>query len=190
MTSVIETTLPGVLLIEPASFGDARGFFVESYRESWLRDAGVDAGFVQDNHSRSRRGVLRGLHYQFRHPQGKLVRVSRGAVYDVAVDIRPGSPHLGRWFGTVLDDVSHRQLWIPPGFAHGFCVLSDEADFAYKCTAYYDPSSDAGVLWDDPDIGIEWPALDVPFALSDKDLRQPRLRDLTPASPDLHGAPR
>ncbi|WP_175885116.1 dTDP-4-dehydrorhamnose 3,5-epimerase [Burkholderia sp. BCC0044] len=185
MTRVIETPLPGVLLIEPGVFGDARGFFVESFRASWLRDAGVDATFVQDNQSRSRRGVLRGLHYQRVNPQGKLVHASRGAVYDVAVDIRRGSPFFGRWFGAQLDDVSHRMLWIPPGFAHGFCVLSDEADFAYKCTQYYDPDSDAGVRWDDPEIGIDWPDSGAPYQLSDKDRRQPPLAELAAGAPTL-----
>ncbi|WP_321953787.1 dTDP-4-dehydrorhamnose 3,5-epimerase [Burkholderia cenocepacia] len=185
MTRVIETPLPGVLVIEPGVFGDARGFFVESFRASWLRDAGVDATFVQDNQSRSRRGVLRGLHYQRVNPQGKLVHAARGAVYDVAVDIRRGSPSFGRWFGALLDDVSHRMLWIPPGFAHGFCVLSDEADFAYKCTQYYDPDSDAGVCWDDPAIGIDWPDSGAPYQLSDKDRRQPPLAELAAGAPGM-----
>jgi len=185
MTRVIETPLPGVLVIEPGVFGDARGFFVESFRASWLRDAGVDATFVQDNQSRSRRGVLRGLHYQRINPQGKLVHAARGAVYDVAVDIRRGSPSFGRWFGALLDDVSHRMLWIPPGFAHGFCVLSDEADFAYKCTQYYDPDSDAGVRWDDPAIGIDWPDSGAPYQLSDKDRRQPPLAELAAGAPGM-----
>ncbi|WP_175702219.1 dTDP-4-dehydrorhamnose 3,5-epimerase [Burkholderia ambifaria] len=185
MTRVIETPLPGVLVIEPGVFGDARGFFVESFRESWLRDAGVDATFVQDNQSRSRRGVLRGLHYQRVNPQGKLVHATRGTVYDVAVDIRRGSPSFGRWFGAQLDDISHRMLWIPPGFAHGFCVLSDEADFAYKCTQYYDPDSDAGVRWDDPAIGIDWPASGAPYQLSDKDRRQPPLAELAAGAPAM-----
>jgi len=174
---IIETALPGVLILEPQVFGDARGFFVETFRERWLREAGVEAHFVQDNQSRSRQGVLRGLHYQTVNPQGKLVRAARGSVFDVAVDVRSGSPHFGQWVGVTLDDVSHRQLWIPPGFAHGFCVLSDEADFAYKCTSYYDPASDSGILWNDPAIGIDWPALDVAWLLSDKDQRQPRLNE-------------
>ncbi|WP_114814375.1 dTDP-4-dehydrorhamnose 3,5-epimerase [Paraburkholderia kururiensis] len=180
---IVETPLPGVLLFEPRVFGDERGFFVESFRESWLREAGIDATFVQDNQSRSRRGVLRGLHYQRVNPQGKLVRAARGAVYDVAVDIRRDSPHFGAWFGTRLDDESHRQLWIPPGFAHGFCVLSDAADFAYKCTQYYDAASDAGIRWDDPDLGIEWPVFDdIAPQLSDKDRLHPRLAERAPDS--------
>lgn len=180
--NIVETPLPGVLLFEPRVFGDSRGFFVESFRASWLAQAGIDATFVQDNQSRSRRGVLRGLHYQRVNPQGKLVRAARGEVYDVAVDIRRDSPYFGQWFGTRLDDVSHRLLWIPPGFAHGFCVLSDEADFAYKCTQYYDAASDAGVRWDDPALGIDWPALDAAPQLSDKDLQHPCLAERTPQS--------
>jgi len=170
---VITTTLPGVLVLEPKVFGDARGFFLEIWQAERYREAGLPAQFVQDNHSRSRRGVLRGLHYQLVQPQGKLVWVTRGAVFDVAVDIRQGSPHFGRWFGCVLDDENHRQLYIPPGFAHGFCVMSEEADFFYKCTDYYHPQSERGIAWDDPDIGIEWPLQDV--ALSAKDQQNRRL---------------
>ena len=188
--NIVETSLPGVLLFEPNVFGDSRGFFVESFRESWLAQAGIDATFIQDNQSRSRRGVLRGLHYQFVNPQGKLVRAARGEVYDVAVDIRRDSPNFGHWFGTHLDDVAHRLLWIPPGFAHGFCVLSDEADFAYKCTQYYDPASDAGVRWDDPALGINWPELDVAPQLSDKDRQHPCLAERPPQSlPSYEPAP-
>jgi dTDP-4-dehydrorhamnose 3,5-epimerase len=170
---VIPTELPEVLLIEPRVFGDQRGFFMETYQEARYQEAGVPGRFVQDNHSRSRRGVLRGLHYQLLQPQGKLVWVTRGQVFDVAVDIRRGSPTFGRWAGVILDDVSHGQLYIPPGFAHGFCVLSNEADFFYKCTDYYHPQSEYGILWNDPDIGIGWPVQDV--LLSDKDTRLPRL---------------
>jgi dTDP-4-dehydrorhamnose 3,5-epimerase len=170
---VLETALPGVLIIEPKVFGDERGFFLESYHADRYRAAGIDVGFVQDNHSRSRRGVLRGLHYQFLQPQGKLVSVTRGQVFDVAVDIRRGSPSFGDWVGVVLDDQDHRQMYVPPGFAHGFCVLSEEADFVYKCTDYYHPQSEVGIAWDDPDIGIQWPISDL--ALSAKDLRNPRL---------------
>ena len=186
--NIIETPLAGVLLFEPRVLGDERGFFVESFRESWLGRAGIHTPFVQDNQSRSRRGVLRGLHYQRVNPQGKLVRVARGAVYDVAVDVRHGSPNFGRWFGVQLDDVSHRQLWIPPGFAHGFCVLSDEADFTYKCTQYYDAASDAGVRWDDPEIGIDWPVQDMQLQLSAKDRTQPRLADRMQALLPAYGA--
>ncbi len=170
---VIAAELPGVLLLEPKVFGDARGFFLETWQAARYHEAGLPERFVQDNHSRSRRGVLRGLHYQLTQPQGKLVWVTRGAVFDVAVDIRRGSPTFGRWYGCVLDDVDHRQLYIPPGFAHGFCVLSEEADFFYKCTDYYHPPSERGIAWDDPDIGIEWPLREV--SLSDKDQDNRRL---------------
>jgi dTDP-4-dehydrorhamnose 3,5-epimerase len=176
---IVETRLPGVVIIEPKVFGDARGFFVETFRETWLGKDGLDTAFVQDNHSRSARGVLRGLHYQTVNPQGKLVRVVYGSVFDVAVDVRRDSPNFGQWVGAVLDDIDHRQLWIPPGFAHGFCVLSEHADFAYKCTSYYDPASDTGIRWDDPSIGIEWPAPE-PGAgrtLSEKDRALPALAD-------------
>lgn len=167
---VIATELPGILLLEPQVFGDARGFFMETWQAARYREAGMPERFVQDNHSRSRRGVLRGLHYQLTQPQGKLVWVTRGAVFDVGVDIRRGSPNFGRWYGCVLDDLNHRQLYIPPGFAHGFCVLSEEADFFYKCTDYYHPSSERGIAWDDPEIGIAWPLRDG-IALSAKDQR-------------------
>ena len=177
--NIVETSLPGVLIFEPRVIGDARGFFVETFREEWLARAGIRHGFVQDNQSRSRRGVLRGLHYQTEQTQGKLVRVGAGLVYDVAVDVRPGSPHFGRSFGAMLDDVSGRQMYIPPGFAHGFCVLSETADFVYKCSDYYHPASDGGILWNDPDLGIEWPDSGSPWQLSDKDQQLPRLRDQT-----------
>ncbi|MDG4560283.1 MAG: dTDP-4-dehydrorhamnose 3,5-epimerase [Candidatus Competibacter sp.] len=167
---VIATELPGMLLLEPQVFGDARGFFMETWQAARYRGAGMPERFVQDNHSRSRCGVLRGLHYQLTQPQGKLVWVTRGAVFDVGVDIRRGSPNFGRWYGCVLDDLNHRQLYIPPGFAHGFCVLSEEADFFYKCTDYYHPSSERGIAWDDPEIGIAWPLRDG-IALSAKDQR-------------------
>lgn len=169
--------LAGLLHIEPKVFGDARGFFVETYREQRLMEFGVPA-FVQDNHSRSMRGVLRGLHYQLQQPQGKLVMVARGAVFDVAVDIRRGSPTFGQWYGAVLSDENHHQLYIPPGFAHGFCVLSEDADFLYKCTDYYAPQGERAIAWNDPDIGIDWPLAEP--RLSDKDSRAPRLRDLLP----------
>jgi dTDP-4-dehydrorhamnose 3,5-epimerase len=174
---IIETSLPGVLILEPKVFGDARGFFTETFRETNLSPYGIPS-FVQDNQSRSRRGVLRGLHYQMVNPQGKLVRAASGRVFDVAVDIRRGSPTFGRWVGAVLDDVEHRQLYIPPNFAHGFVVLSESADFVYKCTQFYDPGSEGGIFWNDPDIAIEWPAevLDA-IQLSDKDGRLPRLKD-------------
>lgn len=175
---VSETALPGVLVIEPDVHGDARGFFVESYQaERYRSQAGIDLTFVQDNHSRSARGVLRGLHAQRPRAQGKLVRVARGCVFDVAVDIDPASPHCSRWVGLELSDANHRQLWIPPGYAHGFLVLSDFADFEYKCTEYYESKSEIGVIWNDPDIGIAWP-LSVEPRLSSKDLALPRLANL------------
>lgn len=186
---VIETSIPGVLIFEPKVFGDARGFFVETFRESWLAEAGLDhIKFVQDNQSRSRKGVLRGLHFQTHNPQGKLVRAARGKVFDVAVDVRRGSPYFGQWVGVELDDISHRQFWIPPGFAHGFCVLSEEADFAYKCTSYYDPHSDGGILWNDPAVGIQWPELDSEFLLSAKDMNLPLLQDLPAERLTVFGA--
>jgi dTDP-4-dehydrorhamnose 3,5-epimerase len=175
--SIAETALPGVLCITPKVFGDARGFFVETYREQDLLARELNLRFVQDNQSRSVRGTLRGLHYQGVQPQGKLVRVSAGAVFDVAVDVRRGSPNFGQHLAMVLDDVSHQQLYIPPGFAHGFCVLSGTADFVYKCTDYYHPASETGIRFDDPALGIAWPALEVPYLLSDKDWALPRLAD-------------
>jgi dTDP-4-dehydrorhamnose 3,5-epimerase len=175
--NLIETPLPGVLLIEPRVFGDARGFFMESWNRRTFAEAGLDMDFVQDNHSRSSRGVLRGLHYQLHNPQGKLVRVTQGAVFDVAVDIRRASPHFGRWVGYELSADNHRMLWIPPGFAHGFLVLSDTADFLYKCTSLYDPPSDRGIRWDDPAIGIDWPDMGGAPLLSAKDAAAPLLAD-------------
>ena len=155
---VIPTALAGVLVLEPRVFGDDRGFFMESYnRRSFAQATGLDIDFVQDTHSRSRKGVLRGLHYQVRQPQGKLVRVTHGAVFDVAVDIRRGSPTFGRWVGVELSADNHRQLWVPPGLAHGFVVLSDSADFLYKTTDYYAPEHERSIAWDDPAIGIDWP---------------------------------
>jgi dTDP-4-dehydrorhamnose 3,5-epimerase len=174
------TAIDGVLVLEPRRFGDARGFFMESYNQR-LFDAAVGAPvvFVQDNHSRSTRGVLRGLHFQrVPHAQGKLVRVVRGAVFDVAVDIRPGSATYGRWFGTELSADNHRQMWIPPGLAHGFLVLSESADFLYKTTDYYAPHAEGTLRWDDPEIGIDWPDIGMPPLLSPKDAQAPRLREL------------
>jgi dTDP-4-dehydrorhamnose 3,5-epimerase len=175
---IARAKLPGVLIFEPAVYSDARGFFVESFRDTWLGDAGLRVNLVQDNQSRSRRGTLRGLHWQGHHPQGKLVRVARGAVLDVAVDIRRGSAHFGEWTSLVLDDQSHRQIWIPPGFAHGFLVLSDWADFCYRCTDYYDPPDQRGIRFDDPRLGIDWPDDGVELLLSDKDQHLPRLDEL------------
>tara|TARA_R110001592_G_scaffold53617_8_gene164422 strand:+ start:1514 stop:2065 length:552 start_codon:yes stop_codon:yes gene_type:complete len=173
---VIETILPGVLIIEPKVFGDQRGFFTETFQVERYREVGVELPFVQDNHSRSPRGVLRGLHFQRTRPQGKLVRVSRGAVYDVAVDIDPESPTCGQFVGAVLTDENHRQLWVPPGYAHGFCVLSDVADFQYKCTDLYFPKDEGGLMWNDPDVNIAWPIEDP--KLSEKDKENPTLRQL------------
>jgi len=176
---VTPTALPEVLLLEPKVHGDARGFFLESWnRRAFNAAVGYEVEFVQDNHSRSARGVLRGLHYQlFPHAQGKLVRVVQGAVFDVAVDVRPGSPTLGRWVGVDLSAENHRQLWIPPGFAHGFLVLSEVADFLYKTTDYYSPADERAVRWDDPDIGIRWPLESKLPMLSDRDAAAPLLRD-------------
>jgi dTDP-4-dehydrorhamnose 3,5-epimerase len=173
--NISETSLPGVLLIEPKVFGDGRGFFMETYRADTFRDFGIAATFVQDNHSRSARGVLRGLHYQEPNAQGKLVRCTRGALFDVAVDIRRGSPSFGRWFGLELSDANKRMLWIPPGFAHGFCALEDDSDLVYKCTSLYDAATDRAILWNDPAIGIEWPIAEP--LLSVKDANAPRLAE-------------
>ncbi len=173
---IIETDIPEVLLIEPDVFGDHRGFFLETWNKRRYLAAGFpDVEFVQDNHSRSAQGVLRGLHFQRQHPQGKLVQVVTGVVFDVAVDIRIGSPTFGCWVGYELSEKNHRQLWVPPGFAHGFCVLSEMADFSYKCTDYYHPEDEGGIFWNDPEIGIAWP-LDKPM-LSVKDQTNGMLAD-------------
>ena len=176
---IIETHLPGVVVIEPKVFGDKRGFFLETFRQDVLQQAGINVTFVQDNHSRSSQGVLRGLHYQLKQTQGKLVRVTSGAVFDVAVDVRNGSPTFGQWYGTQLDEENMRMMYVPPGFAHGFVVLSESADFLYKCTEYYHPESEQGIAWDDPDIGIEWPITNLAseIALSEKDKNNVRLKD-------------
>ena len=178
---VVETALPGVLILEPRVHGDTRGFFIETYHAQRYAELGLPAVFVQDNHSRSSRGVLRGLHYQLQHPQGKLVRVTQGEVFDVAVDIRKGSPTFGQWAGVLLSGENHRQFYVPPGFAHGFCALSDTADFLYKCTDYYHPESEHGVRWNDPAIGIEWPAME--YQLSQKDQQNRLLQDLDDCLP-------
>jgi len=154
---VIDTTLDDVKIIEPRVFGDDRGFFLETWSESAFKDAGITAKFVQDNHSRSAQGVLRGLHYQIKHPQGKLVRCTSGEVFDVAVDMRQSSKQFGQWFGVVLSAQNKRQLWVPPGFAHGFYVMSETADFQYKCSDIYAPDFERSLLWNDPTVGIEWP---------------------------------
>jgi dTDP-4-dehydrorhamnose 3,5-epimerase len=174
--NIVKTNLPDVLLLEPRVFGDARGFFLESWNRQTFSDLGLDLDFVQDNHSRSSKGVLRGLHYQLNAPQGKLVRVVSGAVFDVAVDLRRASPHFGQWTGHELSADNRRMLWIPPGFGHGFLVLSDSADFLYKTTAYYAPQWDRGIRWDDPQIGVAWPLEGAP-ALSAKDQALPFLKD-------------
>jgi len=173
---VIQTTLPDVLLLEPRVYGDARGFFMESYNKRVFAELGLAVEFVQDNHSRSGRNVLRGLHYQIVQPQGKLVRVVRGAVFDVAVDLRRGSPTFGRWEGVELSEDNKRMLWIPPGFAHGFLVLSESADFLYKTTDFYAPEHERCIRWDDAEIGIAWPLLGEPI-LSAKDRQGKRLRE-------------
>jgi len=165
---VIETSLPGVLVLEPKVFGDERGFFFESYNKRALETAGIASEFVQDNHSRSARNVLRGLHYQIKQPQGKLVRVVSGEVFDVAVDIRKSSPTYGKWGAVNLSAENKRMLWIPRGFAHGFLVLSEYAEFLYKTTDYYAPEFERSILWDDPDLGIAWPFSGAP-TLSAKD---------------------
>ena len=169
--------LDGLVLLAPAVHGDERGFFVETFREdAWARH-GVTGPFVQDNHSRSRRGTVRGIHFQTRPGQGKLVRCARGAVLDVVVDLRRGSPTFGEWESFELDDLPGHQLWIPVGFGHGFCVLSDVADFVYKCTAYYDAATEAGIRFDDPEVGIEWPA-GLELLCSERDRTAPRLSEV------------
>lgn len=171
-----ETELPGVLLVEPRVFNDDRGFFMETYHLEKYRNAGIDEPFVQDNLSHSRRGTLRGLHYQLKHPQGKLIYAVSGEIVDIAADIRKGSPTFGRWLSTVLSAGNRCQLYVPGGFAHGFCVLSETADVMYKCTDLYAPGDEYGILWSDPDMNIQWP-VDTPV-LSKKDARNPALRDI------------
>jgi dTDP-4-dehydrorhamnose 3,5-epimerase len=175
--NVIQTAIPDVLVIEPVVRADARGFFVEVWHEERYRLAGIDLPFVQDNHSRSGRGTLRGLHYQIQHAQGKLVRVAAGQVFDVAVDLRRSSPTFGRWVGTILSGENYRQLWVPPGFAHGFYVMSESADLLYKCTDLYAPQHDRTLQWNDPEIGVEWPLSDTAPLLSAKDQTGVPLRD-------------
>jgi dTDP-4-dehydrorhamnose 3,5-epimerase len=173
------TGIEGLVMVEPESHGDDRGFLVETFRADLWRELGIDGGeFVQDNQSRSARGTLRGLHFQTRPGQAKLVRCSRGAIFDVAVDLRRGSASFGRWEGHELSDANHRQLFIPVGFAHGFLVLSEEADVAYKLTAYYSPQSEAGIRWDDPEIGIEWPLDGTELQLSERDRTAPTLSEI------------
>jgi dTDP-4-dehydrorhamnose 3,5-epimerase len=174
---ISHSKLKGCVIIEPRVFGDERGFFLETFQAvRYEQEAGIDLPFVQDNHSRSAKGVLRGLHFQKTKPQGKLVRVVRGEVYDVAVDIRKGSATFGEWEGVILSEENKKQFWVPPGFAHGFVVLSDTADFEYKCTDYYDPSDEGSILWSDPDLDIPWPIANP--VLSAKDESAKRLVDL------------
>ena len=172
----IETDLPEVKVLVPAVFGDERGFFMELFRETWFAGLGLEGSFVQDNFSRSVQGVLRGLHYQITEPQGKLVRVTRGEIFDVAVDLRRSSAHFGRWTGVTLSAENKQALWIPPGFGHGFYTVSAVAEVMYKCTSYYAPQYDRSVRWDDPAIGIHWP-LNAPVQLSGKDQVAPLLAD-------------
>jgi dTDP-4-dehydrorhamnose 3,5-epimerase len=176
--NVIETALPGVLIIEPRVFGDERGFFMETWNAGAFAGAGLDLTFVQDNHSRSQKGVLRGLHFQNPGPQGKLVRVANGAVFDVAVDLRASSPTFGQWVGVELSAANKRMFWVPEGFAHGFLTLEDDTDFLYKCTAPYAPQSEHTLAWDDPAVGIEWPVDGFDPLISDKDARGLALADV------------
>lgn len=174
--NVIETKLPGVLIIEPKVFRDSRGFFKETFQTNFYQDAGINFNFVQDNYSRSKRGVLRGLHFQVTKPQGKLVSCFKGAVFDVIVDINPSSPTFSQHVGIVLTENNHYQIFIPPGYAHGFCVLTDIAEFYYKCTDFYDSSDESGLIWNDPDLAIDWP-VELPV-LSDKDMELPTLKKI------------
>ena len=173
---VVKTPIEGVLLIKPQVFGDERGYFVETWQKERYEAAGINLSFVQDNHSKSTKGILRGLHFQKQHPQGKLVMVSLGEVFDVAVDIRKGSPTFGKWFGAILNQENQNQLWIPPGMAHGFVVLSDVAHFHYKCTDFYHPGDEGLIRWNDPTIGIDWPYKEEPV-LSAKDQIAPFFKD-------------
>jgi dTDP-4-dehydrorhamnose 3,5-epimerase len=174
---VIKTKLQDCVIIEPIVFGDERGFFLETFQAERYSDlADINLSFVQDNHSRSSKGVLRGLHFQKTKPQGKLIRVVKGEVYDLAVDIRQGSPTFGEWEAVILSEENKTQFWVPPGFAHGFVVLSDTADFEYKCTDYYDPTDEGSILWNDPDLDIPWP-IEHP-KMSDTDAIAPKLADL------------
>ena len=178
--TVTETELSGVLILEPKVFGDARGFFFESFNErDFLQATGLEVKFVQDNHSQSKKGVVRGLHYQVEQAQGKLVRVIRGEVFDVSVNLKKGDPQFGRWVGVHLSEQNKKQVWIPPGFAHGFMVLSDIADFMYKTTDYYSQTSERCLAWDDPSVGIEWPLNNIEPVLTDKDRLAPKLAAAT-----------
>ncbi|MFC3440456.1 dTDP-4-dehydrorhamnose 3,5-epimerase [Sphingobium rhizovicinum] len=176
--NIVETGIDGLLIIEPRVFGDDRGFFLESWNAAVFREAGLDLNFVQDNHSRSARGVLRGLHFQNPNPQGKLVRVVSGRVWDVAVDLRRSSPTFGKWAGVELSAANKRMFWVPPGFAHGFVSLEDGTDFLYKCTAPYDPSAEHSLMWNDPAVGIEWPLEGLEPQLSGKDQQGKALAEI------------
>ncbi len=176
--NIIETALPGVLIIEPRVFGDSRGFFMETWNVGAFAAAGLDLAFEQDNHSRSQKGVLRGLHFQNPGPQGKLVRVTNGAVFDVAVDLRASSPNFGQWVGVELSAENKRMVWVPEGFAHGFLTLEDDTDFLYKCTAPYAPANEFTLAWNDPAVGIEWPVTGFDPIISDKDARGLGLADV------------
>ena len=176
---IISLAIPDVKLIEPDVFGDNRGFFMETYRADQFKEAGIPTNFVQDNMSSSRKGVLRGLHFQKNpYSQGKLVRVVRGEVFDVAVDLRKGSPYYGKWVGDFLSEENKRSLYVPNGFAHGFCVVSNEAVFHYKCTEFYHPEAEGGLRYDDPTVAVEWPKIDVPFLTSPKDEKAPFLENI------------
>ena len=183
--NVAPTMLEGPLLLRPQVHGDARGFFLETYRASALAELGVDHAFVQDNHSRSRRGVVRGMHFKLGEGQAKLVRCARGSIVDVVVDVRRGSPTFGAWEAYELDDVRLHQLYVPVGFAHGFCVTSEVADVVYKCSSYYDPELERGIAYDDPDVGIEWPPLEL--VPSKRDATAPRLREVADELPFVYG---
>ncbi len=174
--SFIKTDIPGVTIIEPAVFNDSRGFFLETYHNNKYSENGLEKRFVQDNHSHSIKGTLRGLHYQLKHSQGKLLYVLRGEIFDVVLDIRKGSPSFGKCISVILSSENKRQFYVPPGFAHGFCVTSEEADVIYKCTDFYAPDDEYGVIWNDPEIGIKWPVTDP--VLSEKDGRYKVLKDI------------
>ncbi len=176
MTGKVESRLDGLVIIEPPAFGDERGFLAETFRKDVWREMGVEVEFVQHNHSRSARGTLRGLHFQTQPGQAKLVRCSAGRIFDVAVDLRRDSPTFGQWEGHELDDETHRQMFVPVGFGHGFCVLSETADVDYQLSSYYDPETEAGIAWDDPDVGVEWPVEDP--LLSERDMKAPRLAEV------------
>jgi len=178
----LETRLDGLVLLAPVVHGDARGFFAETFRADVAEPLGIPTAFVQDNHSRSRQGTLRGIHFQTQPGQGKLVRVTRGRVFDVVVDLRRGSPTFGEWEGVELTDTGGETLWIPVGFGHGFLVLSEDADFVYKCTNYYDPATEAGIRYDDPDVGVEWPS-GVELLYSERDATAPRLSEVADSLP-------